>query len=164
VQAGQPANVSFELVRVPAPREERVAAATEQSSTAVPAAPLAEAQPAAEATPAETSSPVEDGAERAATSPKRASAPKAKRRSAPKVAKPTAANTKPAVGQAMLSFQSAPRANVVLDGRPIGKTPLSGVSVAAGTHDIVFIGADGTRKAQVANVTPGSKRAIVAKF
>jgi hypothetical protein len=163
VQAGDPANVSFELVRVPPPQQERVAAASEQASIAAPAAPLAEAPAAAEPMPAETPSAAADGAERATTAPKRASAPKAKQSSAPKVTKSAAANIKPA-GQATLSFQSAPRANVVLDGRPIGKTPLAGVSVAAGMHNIVFIGADGRRKAQVATVTAGSKRAIVAKF
>jgi hypothetical protein len=161
VQAGEPANVSFELVRVQPP-EQRVAAATDEPSTTAPAARLAETEATAHATPTEKSSA--DSSATEVVSPKRASAPKAKQSSAPKVVKPAAANLKPAIGQATLSFQAAPRANVVLDGRPIGKTPLAGVSVPAGTHSIVFIGADGSRKAQVANVTAGSKRAIVAKF
>jgi len=155
VQAGQPVNVGFELVRVPPAPEQSASAATEQSN-----APNAAAVAAA----TEQSDTAAVDADPAPALPKRASARKGKQSSAPRLAQAAAAKVKPTTSQATLSFQSAPSANVVLDGRPIGKTPLAGVSVTPGAHSIVFIGADGRRKTQTANVTAGSKRSIVAKF
>jgi hypothetical protein len=63
-----------------------------------------------------------------------------------------------------LNINSTPSVMIVLDGRPMGKTPLSGVKVSPGAHTIVFIGPDGKRKVGTATVKPGATRSIAVKF
>ena len=63
-----------------------------------------------------------------------------------------------------LNINSTPSTSVVLDGRPLGRTPLSGVKVSPGAHTIVFIGPDGKRKVGSATVKPGASRSIAVKF
>jgi hypothetical protein len=80
-----------------------------------------------------------------------------------------AAAAKPADGAARsgngkLNINAIPAANVVLDGRPLGRTPLAGVSVSAGSHTVVFIGADGTRRVASADVPAGGTKSVGVKF
>jgi hypothetical protein len=63
-----------------------------------------------------------------------------------------------------LNINSTPSTMIVLDGRPMGKTPLSGVKVSPGAHTIVFIGPDGKRKVGTATVKPGATRNIAVTF
>jgi serine/threonine-protein kinase len=65
----------------------------------------------------------------------------------------------------VLNINSTPVANVVLDGRPIGQTPLLGVEVAAGTHTIVFVDpAGGGRVVRSAAVEGGTTRTVTARL
>ena len=63
-----------------------------------------------------------------------------------------------------LNISSTPSTRVVLDGRPLGQTPISGVKVSPGAHTIVFIGPDGKRKVGSATVKPGATRSVSVKF
>lgn len=67
-------------------------------------------------------------------------------------------------GNGKLNINAIPAANVVLDGRPLGRTPLAGVSVSAGSHTVVFIGADGTRRVASADVPAGGTKSVGVKF
>jgi len=77
-----------------------------------------------------------------------------------------AVEEQPAAPTAMstLNINSTPSTNIVLDGRPLGKTPISGVKVKPGAHTIVFIGPDGKRKVGSASIKPGATRTIGVKF
>jgi hypothetical protein len=63
-----------------------------------------------------------------------------------------------------LNISSTPSTLIVLDGRPLGKSPISGVKVSPGAHTIVFIGPEGKRKVGTATVKPGATRNIAVKF
>ena len=67
-------------------------------------------------------------------------------------------------GNGKLNINSIPTANVVLDGRPVGRTPVVGLSVSAGAHTIVLIGPDGARRVTSADVAAGATRNIGVKF
>ncbi len=64
-------------------------------------------------------------------------------------------------GNGTLNINSVPAsAAVLLDGRPIGRTPMSGVTVSAGTHSLVFIHPEKGRKAASVTVGAGQSRGI----
>ncbi len=68
-----------------------------------------------------------------------------------------------AVSAAMLQLTSTPPANVLLDGKPLGTTPLRDVSVEPGTHRVIFIhGAE--RKPKTVEVSPGSNQTVSVSF
>src|SRR6185503_2851155 len=69
----------------------------------------------------------------------------------------------PAAGNATLTFMSDPPSNLVLDGRPLGKTPKS-ATVPAGNHTVLFIHPEFGRKAKSIPVTPGQKATVKVKF
>ena len=50
-------------------------------------------------------------------------------------------------GRFLLSAQARPWANIVVDGRALGGTPLAAFPLASGTHEIVFSTAEGKRAA-----------------
>src|SRR5262249_26206562 len=80
-----------------------------------------------------------------------------------------AAAVKPADGAAKsgngkLNINAIPQANVVLDGRPLGRPPLARVSASAGPHTVVFMGADGTRRVASADVPAGGTKSVGVKF
>jgi len=81
---------------------------------------------------------------------------------------PAASDAQRAAGageSGVLNINSTPVANVVLDGRPIGQTPLLGVEVAAGAHTIVFIDpAGGGRAVRSAAVESGTTRTVTARL
>ena len=74
----------------------------------------------------------------------------------------TASETEP-VGQATLQLTSSPPSNVLLDGKPLGTTPLRDVAVEPGAHRVIFIyGAE--RKPKSVDVTPGSNQTVSVNF
>jgi len=52
-------------------------------------------------------------------------------------------------GEGTLNMNSIPAASVVLDGKPIGSTPLTGITVSAGAHTVLFVNVDQNFKKQV---------------
>lgn len=62
-----------------------------------------------------------------------------------------------------LDIMSSPAANVVLDGRPLGKAP-GVVKVASGPHTVVFIHPERGRMVLNVNVTPGHTTSAAAEF
>jgi hypothetical protein len=69
-----------------------------------------------------------------------------------------------ATGSATLDINSSPRANVVVNGRPLGSTPLAGVRVSAGTQTIVFIHPKLGRKIASTNLAAGKHGSAFVKF
>jgi len=68
-----------------------------------------------------------------------------------------------AAGNATLTFVSDPPSNLVLDGKPLGKTPKS-ASVAPGSHTVLFIHPEFGRKAKSIPVAAGQKATVKVKF
>ncbi|HEX6767315.1 MAG TPA: carboxypeptidase regulatory-like domain-containing protein, partial [Polyangiaceae bacterium] len=66
-------------------------------------------------------------------------------------------------GNATLTFVSDPPSNLVLDGRPLGKTPKT-ATVPAGNHTVLFIHPDFGRKAKSIPVAAGQKATVKVKF
>jgi len=71
---------------------------------------------------------------------------------------------KPAAGQGTLNVNSIPVSNVIVDGRPMGSTPKMGLSVAAGTHTIVFVHPEHGRKVVTVNVAAGQTATAATRF
>jgi hypothetical protein len=67
-------------------------------------------------------------------------------------------------GDATLNINSIPVASVVLDGRPMGSTPLVGVHVAPGAHSVVFIHPEKGRKASGTTVKAGGTATVAVRF
>ncbi len=63
-----------------------------------------------------------------------------------------------------LNLSSNPPSNVVLDGRPLGITPRSGIRVKPGPHQVVFIHPKHGRKNARANVKPGAVSNVSVRF
>jgi hypothetical protein len=63
-----------------------------------------------------------------------------------------------------LNLSSTPPSNVVLDGRPLGVTPRSGIKVKPGAHSVVFIHPKHGRKTARANVKPGGTSNVSVRF
>lgn len=66
-------------------------------------------------------------------------------------------------GPAYLSFYSHPSAVVLLDGRPLGSTPRPRVTVAPGSHSVLFVH-DGRRLARSATAVAGRNVGVSARF
>jgi hypothetical protein len=155
VQTGQPATVSIELARTPAPvAAAPVAAPPELARPA--SAPEAEVAPG-------PASPKQELASAATFEdvPKPRSKRAAAAKPAPRGRHKAAA---PAGRRGTLSLNGAPGVSVVLDGRPLGKVPIAAVPVSPGRHSIVFVHPDGRRKRRIETVTPGQKRSVAARF
>jgi serine/threonine-protein kinase len=73
-------------------------------------------------------------------------------------------NKSSASGSGKLTLLSVPPVVVILDGRPIGKTPKRALSVSAGTHTAVFVHPTKGRKRQVANVAAGASKTLAVRF
>jgi serine/threonine-protein kinase len=74
------------------------------------------------------------------------------------------APTKPAAGQGTLNANSIPVSSVIVDGRPMGTTPKMGLSVAAGTHTVVFVHPEHGRKVVTINVAAGQTATAATRF
>lgn len=69
----------------------------------------------------------------------------------------------PAGGQGRISINSIPIASVVVDGRPLGKTPTS-ISVAPGPHTVMFIHPEQGRRVVSVTVKPGETAVAAVRF
>lgn len=63
-----------------------------------------------------------------------------------------------------LNINSIPAAKVVLDGRPLGSTPVLGVRVRPGAHSVVFIGPGGRRASRGTQVRAGATAVVAARL
>lgn len=70
----------------------------------------------------------------------------------------------PAAGQGTLNVNSIPVSNVIVNGRPMGSTPKMGLSVAAGTHTIVFVHPEHGRKVVTVTVAAGATQTAATRF
>jgi hypothetical protein len=108
----------------------------------------------------------EEVAERAAQAPVATKVAKAEQKEAkkaePQEAKKAIADD--ASGQGTLNINSIPMANVVLDGRPVGSTPLVGLKVSAGPHSVMFIHPEHGRKASGTTVKAGGSATVAVRF
>lgn len=86
--------------------------------------------------------------------------------SEPPVATPPTAGSAPPSGggEATFSFNSIPAAKVMLDGRPIGSTPLVDFKAAAGTHTVTFVHADKGKKVVMVSVGAGERKVVAVRF
>lgn len=98
--------------------------------------------------------------ERPAPTPRGGGSPSPRPAPAPAAA---AAPAPAAAGNATLTFMSDPPSNLVLDGRPLGKTPKT-ASVPAGSHTVLFIHPEFGRKAKSIPVAAGQKATVKVKF
>jgi hypothetical protein len=123
------------------------------------AAPRAEEPPiAAAALPPIEPSPSPDPAPAPRSAPPRNAGP------TPLAAEPTVIRPIARVGgPARLNINSVPASNVVLDGRPLGRTPKLGVPVEPGAHTVVFVNGK-KRVVQSAVVAPGKTAVIAARL
>jgi serine/threonine-protein kinase len=63
-----------------------------------------------------------------------------------------------------LNFNSIPSSSVVLDGKPLGQTPVMGIRVSPGAHQVVFIHPELGRKPVQVDVDEGAKRTVSVRF
>jgi serine/threonine-protein kinase len=63
-----------------------------------------------------------------------------------------------------LNINSIPAATVVVDGRPVGRTPKIGLSVAPGPHTVVFIHPEHGRTTARATVKEGESQTVTVRF
>ena len=75
---------------------------------------------------------------------------------------PRRAATKAPPGQ--LNLMALPEADVFLDGRRLGHTPLVGVRLPSGRHRVSLRTADGRRESIVVRVRPGQTTAVSHRF
>ncbi len=68
-----------------------------------------------------------------------------------------------ASGDATLNLNSIPASNVLLDGRPVGRTPKLGVKVSPGPHRVVFVH-EGERANKSVNAKAGQTSTVVHRF
>jgi serine/threonine-protein kinase len=68
------------------------------------------------------------------------------------------------VAKGTLSLDSSPPSKVVLDGRPLGDTPKSNISVTAGNHTVLFANPGGGRKSVTVSVKAGESRSVSVKL
>jgi serine/threonine-protein kinase len=61
-------------------------------------------------------------------------------------------------------MNAVPASNVLLDGKPMGQTPRSGVSVAPGSHTVVFVNSEHGRKAKTVTVEAGKSVTVTVHF
>ena len=114
---------------------------------------------AAKAPPAVAVAPAAPAARPAAPKEPAAPAPKA-------AANPPASDKKEAAtGEAVLKINSLPASSIVLDGKPIGVTPQTHVTVSPGTHTIMFVNSEQSLKKTITvEVKAGETKAAFAKL
>ncbi len=76
----------------------------------------------------------------------------------------TATAVAPSGGPAKLNINSIPPSAVLLDGRPLGRTPKAGVVVSPGTHTITFIHPEKGRKSTSVTVKAGETKGVGVRF
>jgi serine/threonine-protein kinase len=70
----------------------------------------------------------------------------------------------PAAGKGLLNINSVPMSKILLDGRPLGQTPKTAVSVSAGPHTVVFVNPEKGRKVVTVNVRAGATSMAITRF
>jgi len=70
----------------------------------------------------------------------------------------------PAGGNCTLNINSIPVSNVILNGRPLGGTPKLGVSVAAGSHTVVFVHPEFGRKSTSTSCKAGETKTVAMRL
>jgi hypothetical protein len=146
VRAGEETVLNVELERT-------VSARAAQNTTSPDSLPL-ESVAAALPSPAPRA-PARGYAPSAAAAPRAAAASRAPRIGAPEPAANTPAN---------LTISSIPPSAVLLDGKPMGLTPLNGVQVTPGKHMVTFVHPERGRQTASADVAAGEKRAVSVRF
>lgn len=153
VQSGGDTTIHIELSRPPS---EPVATTSERSEP-----PAAKPRRPAEAQTLAVADLAAQDVDTAA--PAARAAPASRRNGAGRTTPPAA--PKPAVAATgTLNIDSNPAASVVVDGRPVGRTPLVGLSVSAGPHTVTFIHPEKGRTTKAAVVEPGKPATISARF
>jgi len=92
-----------------------------------------------------------------------AAAPPAEPASAPTPAAAAAPAAEAASG-GTINANSLPPSSVLIDGRPQGQTPVTGVRVPAGSHTVVFKHKDFGIQSRSVTVTPGKTATVTVKF
>jgi serine/threonine-protein kinase len=77
---------------------------------------------------------------------------------------PVASPRASASGNGTLNINAIPVSNVLVDGRPMGQTPKMGVSLAPGSHTVMFVNADHGRKSKTVTVEAGKSQTVVVRF
>ncbi|MCA9634349.1 MAG: PEGA domain-containing protein, partial [Myxococcales bacterium] len=79
---------------------------------------------------------------------------------------PTGGGAEPpaATGNGTININSIPVSNVILDGRPLGQTPKTGISVSPGNHTVVFVHPEHGRKVRSAKVDAGKSVTVAVRF
>jgi serine/threonine-protein kinase len=95
--------------------------------------------------------------------PSRAPAPPPKT-AAPEAAPKEEVPAKAASGNGTLNLNSRPVSNVILDGRPLGSTPKTGISVSPGSHTVIFVHPEHGRKAKSITVEAGKTATATVTF
>lgn len=97
--------------------------------------------------------PESEGAEAQAPAPRRS-----------RRATGSAATERAASARATLNLNSIPATTVLLNGRPLGRTPKVGVAVSPGTHSVVFMHPERGRKRGSATLKAGETKTVVVRF
>jgi hypothetical protein len=159
IQAGQAAAQNFRLARL---------VPTAVTVVSPPPTPAAETEPTLDDVPAQPASvPAVAPVAAAVVKTEKATARTESRNSKPvrSAATPAAAaKSSKASGNGTLNITSTPAATVVLDGRPLGRTPRSGVSVPAGSHTVVFVHPQHGRKTVKTQVSAGGTKTVSVRF
>lgn len=82
---------------------------------------------------------------------------------APTSPPPTSA-APPASEGGTLSANSIPPSSVLIDGRPHGQTPVTGVKVSAGSHSVLFKHKDYGVQSRTVTVQPGKSASVAVRF
>ena len=77
---------------------------------------------------------------------------------------PTKPEPKKSGGYGTINANSIPPSRVIIDGRPRGSTPVTGVRVTAGSHSVIFIHKKYGRKARSLTVADGQTKTAVVRF
>ena len=78
-------------------------------------------------------------------------------------AAPAQAVARASAGKLHLSTRTHPPSKVLVDGRAVGLTPKVGISVAAGTHTVIFV-SDRGRKTSSATCKAGERKTVAIRF
>ncbi len=67
-------------------------------------------------------------------------------------------------GHSTLNVNAIPMASVVIDGKPMGHTPIMGIRVGPGVHTVVFNHPELGRKVTSVSVNPGATKTVAVRF
>jgi hypothetical protein len=77
---------------------------------------------------------------------------------------PRPSMVRPTLLGARLNVNSIPASTVVVDGRPVGQTPVMGLKVKPGPHTVVLIGPEGKRAVRSASAVAGKTATVAVRF